>query len=197
MIEIFLFSAVAFIILTFLRNALINYLVFTPAFAVMFILMIFFAAATTYFLKFQKSLFGFSSKHLLYVSFLLFLLSFGGSDSFLFLKASENNIAISVEEYDAEFAELKSHSAKTETKVNAEDLFFDKCVSCHSFDKNGVGPAFNQVIPKYKGKNDDLKNFLLSPVKIDPKYPQMPNQGLKPAEAKAIAEYLFQELGIK
>jgi hypothetical protein len=34
-------------------------------------------------------------------------------------------------------------------------------------------------------------------VKVDPNFPPMPNQALKPAEAKAIAEYLFKELGIK
>jgi cytochrome c len=46
-------------------------------------------------------------------------------------------------------------------------------------------------MPKYEGKKDLLVKFILNPVKINPDYPAMPNPGLKPKEAEAIAEYLL------
>jgi cytochrome c551/c552 len=195
--EIFFFSGAAFIVFVFLKNILLNYYVFTIEFAIVFLISIIFLTLSAYLLKTQKLFLKIKPITLIYLTFLIFLLGYGGSDSLLFLKASENNIALSSEKYESDLAVHKSHSPKEESKVNAEEIFFDKCVSCHSYDKKGVGPALNAVIKKYKGKKDDLKNFLLSPVKVDPNFPPMPNQALKPAEAKAIAEYLFKELGIK
>mgnify|MGYP005843183245 CR=1 FL=1 len=56
-----------------------------------------------------------------------------------------------------------------------------------------VGPPYNQVLTKYEGKMDELIGFILNPVKVDPAYPPMPNQGLRRDEAKNIAEYLMQQ----
>lgn len=195
--EIYLVSASAVIITLFLKNILLNYLVFTIDFGIIFILSLIMIIISIYFLKFNKSFLGIKYNTIVYLSFLLFLLSYGGSDSLLFLKSTQNNIAQSVDKYESEFAEIKNTAQKNEVKVNAEDIFFNKCVSCHAYDKNVVGPALNNVVKKYKGKKEDLKNFLLSPVKVDPNFPAMPNQGLKPAEAKAMADYLFQQIGIK
>ena len=48
------------------------------------------------------------------------------------------------------------------------------------------------VNPKYAGKEAQLIAFIRNPVKVDPAYPQMPNPGLKPNEADAIAKYLLE-----
>lgn len=77
-----------------------------------------------------------------------------------------------------------------EAVVNGEDIFKGRCVACHKFDAVVVGPPYNATLPKYDGKFDDLVEYILNPYKIDPKYPAMPNQGLKPNEAKAVAEYI-------
>jgi len=37
-----------------------------------------------------------------------------------------------------------------------------------------------------------LVDFVMNPVKKNPEYPSMPNQGLKPNEAKAVAEYILK-----
>ena len=34
----------------------------------------------------------------------------------------------------------------------------------------------------------------MNPVKVNPAYPNMPNQGLKPAEADSIAHYLVEKV---
>jgi cytochrome c len=50
-------------------------------------------------------------------------------------------------------------------------------------------------LPKYGGKKDQLVAFVLNPIKKDPAFPPMPNQGLKPAEADSIVSYLLRKLG--
>jgi cytochrome c len=53
------------------------------------------------------------------------------------------------------------------------------------------------VLPKYAGNKEQLVAFIRNPVKVDPAYPPMPNPGLKPNEADAVAAYLlerFEEL---
>jgi cytochrome c1 len=54
-----------------------------------------------------------------------------------------------------------------------------------------VGPPYNEVLPKYVNNKDALVQFILNPQKINPAYPAMPNQGLKPNEARAVAEYIL------
>lgn len=76
--------------------------------------------------------------------------------------------------------------------VSGEDIFNGRCSACHKFDVKLVGPPYNSVLGKYVGKQDELAKFVLNPVKINPDYPVMPNQGLKPNEAKAIAEYILK-----
>jgi cytochrome c len=49
-------------------------------------------------------------------------------------------------------------------------------------------------MPKYQGKKDALVAFILNPVKVNPAYPPMPNQGLRPAEAESIATYLLRRV---
>ena len=140
---------------------------------------------------------GKTSYTLPYLAFLVFLMSFGGADSMLFREASDSNIAEITKKFDAEIAAHKAAQPAAVTTVNAEDIFFDKCLSCHQFDKKATGPALKDVVVKYKNKKDKLAEFILNPTKVDPNFPAMPNQALKPAEAKAMAEYLFKELGIK
>jgi len=79
-----------------------------------------------------------------------------------------------------------------EVKISGEDIFNGKCIACHNFDKKIVGPPYKDVLPKYEGKMSNLVKFVLNPVKVNPDYPSMPNQGLKPLEAEAIAEYIMK-----
>jgi hypothetical protein len=37
--------------------------------------------------------------------------------------------------------------------------------------------------------------FVLNPVKMNPAFPPMPNQGLKPAEADSIVSFILRRLG--
>lgn len=80
--------------------------------------------------------------------------------------------------------------------INAEEIFNSTCKNCHRFDAKLVGPAYNDVIPKYIGKEDEMIKFILNPVPKNPKdYPGgMPNQGLKPAAAKAMTAWIIEQV---
>jgi len=87
--------------------------------------------------------------------------------------------------------ELKSKLGINLVVFSGEDLFVGKCSACHRFDLNLTGPAYNSVLPKYLDKKDALVKYILNPVKVDPAFPPMPSQGLKPAEAETVADYLL------
>ncbi|MGA9117128.1 MAG: cytochrome c [Bacteroidota bacterium] len=76
-------------------------------------------------------------------------------------------------------------------KASGEEILAGRCSACHLFDGRKVGPPYNDVLPKYAGRKAELAAFVLNPVKVNPAYPAMPNQGLKPAEADSVAAYLL------
>ncbi len=66
----------------------------------------------------------------------------------------------------------------------------NNCLACHGLDKKVVGPAFTDVASKHAGKLDYLTNkILMGSSGVWGSIP-MPAQTLKPADAKAIAEWL-------
>jgi cytochrome c551/c552 len=98
-----------------------------------------------------------------------------------------------IQEYQVFAAGLKEKAGIQEiVEINGEDIYNAKCIACHRFDQKLVGPAYNDVLPKYDGKRDELVGYILNPYKINPEYPAMPNQGLKPKEAEAIADYIVK-----
>lgn len=113
--------------------------------------------------------------------------AFGISVSDQILKLSDK--------YEQEEKALLVASGGGEPKVNGEELYKAKCVACHRFDEKLVGPPHKEVLVKYLNKKDDMVKYILNPVKIDPNYPPMPAQGLKPNEAKAIVEYMYEHYG--
>jgi cytochrome c len=66
----------------------------------------------------------------------------------------------------------------------------NNCLACHGLDKKVVGPAFTDVANKHNGKLDYLTNKILSGGSGVWGNIPMPAQTLRPADAKAIAEWL-------
>jgi cytochrome c len=97
--------------------------------------------------------------------------------------------------YDRATEELKSKLGVAAAALTGEDIYNGRCSACHLFDQKKIGPAYKDVIPKYAGKKDQIVAFVLNPVKKDPAFPPMPNQGLKPAEADSIVSYILKRLG--
>ena len=97
--------------------------------------------------------------------------------------------------YDRATEEMKARLGIAMKTMSGEDIYNAKCSACHLYDQKKVGPPYNIVIPKYGGDKAKLIRFVLNPVKVDPAFPPMPNQGLKPAEADSIATYLLSKVG--
>jgi len=93
--------------------------------------------------------------------------------------------------FDREVEDLKGKLGIVMTAMTGQDIYNAKCSACHLFDQKKVGPPYRDLVPKYAGKKPQLIAFILNPVKVDPAYPNMPNQGLKPTEADSIASFLL------
>ena len=129
-------------------------------------------------------------------SFIFFILIFASvsliiKDQKAISNATEDHSIVLSTEYDKVLAELKGEG-KT-TTLSGKDIYDIHCASCHRFDKKLVGPAHFDVLPKYVGKEAQLVAFIRNPVKVNPEYPPMPNPGLKPQEADAVAKYMLEE----
>jgi cytochrome c len=108
--------------------------------------------------------------------------------------ATKNHAAVLAFANEKEVEDLKSRLGVALVVVRGEDIYNGRCSACHLFDSKKVGPPYNLVIPKYRGKKAELMAFVLNPAKKDAAYPPMPNQGLKPAEADSIASYLLRRV---
>lgn len=97
---------------------------------------------------------------------------------------------------DAQFQKYLADLRGTEgtATVSGLEIYQVRCSSCHAFDKKVVGPPYNETVPKYNGNVDKLSAFILNPTQNNPGYPPMPNPGLKPNEAKAVAKYLIENV---
>jgi cytochrome c len=127
-------------------------------------------------------------------TFTLFLIVFALAGSFdLRAMANANREHARVIEQAAEQhqlereAELEAAMAAASGKNLGEETYNRVCVQCHKFEEKVVGPALKDVLGKYNAES--LKAFILSPTKIDPAFPPMPNPGLTPAQAAAVAAY--------
>ncbi len=94
-------------------------------------------------------------------------------------------------QYDKILANLKGEG--TVAVISGKEIYEVRCASCHRFDRKLVGPAYFDVLPQFAGKETQLVAFIRNPVKVNPAFPPMPNPGLKPQEAEAVAKYLLEE----
>lgn len=123
---------------------------------------------------------------LLILVFLLFVVN----DQVAFDTVSQKHRIVLASEYNQIAAKLKETTQTS--SANGEEIYNRICSSCHRFDHQVVGPAYNNVVGKYEGKLDQLAAFIENPHKVDPKFPPMPDLGLRPNEAKAAAEFLLK-----
>jgi len=75
---------------------------------------------------------------------------------------------------------------------HGEKIYNERCNACHRFDSVLIGPAYNEVLPKYEDDLAGLTDFIRNPHKVDPDFPVMPNQGLSLRDCRAIAGHLMK-----
>ncbi|MBL1214548.1 MAG: cytochrome c [Ignavibacteriae bacterium] len=123
--------------------------------------------------------------------FLIFFVFIIIKDQYAFETSSQIQFKELAENYTVYEEDLKKEFGTFTESISGADIYNGRCIACHQYDKKVVGPPYNSVLPKYEGDLEALSSYILNPVKVNPEYPAMPNQGLKPNEAKAVAEYLM------
>ena len=113
-------------------------------------------------------------------------------DQAAFDTSSQLQITNLISDYDRYESEFKAEMGIEVATVSGEDIFNGICSACHNFETKIVGPPYKETLAKYEGKREELVDFILNPTKINPDYPAMPNQGLKPNQAEAIADYVIK-----
>lgn len=118
----------------------------------------------------------------------------GANREYMVLLAAE-----AVKTRDALTASREALNAKNVQAGTAlgQKIYNERCSACHRFDQRLVGPPYDDVVPKYKGKLEELKAFVRNPVKVNPAYPPMPNQGLSEPEIASVAAFLMERAGGK
>ncbi len=99
-------------------------------------------------------------------------------------EARENPVEVKEElELDASLGELATGGA----------IFKQKCGACHKKDEKLVGPPMLEMVSIYKGKVDDLKNWIKAPGKKRPDFPQMPGfkDQLSDEELSELTKYIL------
>jgi cytochrome c len=116
-------------------------------------------------------------------------------DQIVLHHATREHATVLARAYATEEERLRASFGLAAATQSGEDIYNAKCSACHLFDQKKVGPPYKDVLRKYAGNKSNLIAFILNPVKVNPAYPPMPNQGLKPAEADSIARYLLEKAG--
>ncbi len=158
------------------------------AYAVISILLLFLAYHFFFMLEVRNE-YKFSS--LIFFVLVLSVISLIIKDQKAITNATEDHSLVLSTEYDKVLASLKGEG--TVAAISGKDIYEVRCASCHKFTEKLVGPAYFDVLPQFVGKQDQLVAFIRNPYKVNPAFPPMPNPGLKPQEADAVAKYLLEE----
>lgn len=105
--------------------------------------------------------------------------------------ATKGSSALLAYRWTVHHEELLASMGIGAASLTGEEIFSAKCSACHEFGAKKVGPAYKDVLPKYETDRAKLLSFVMNPQKMNPAFPPMPNQGLKPAEADSIAAYIM------
>lgn len=114
------------------------------------------------------------------------------SDQTAMVNANKQQTLVLAQNFENVMAKLTASNAPV--KISGEDIYKNICSACHSFDHKVVGPPYKLTLPKYHDDVDKLVKFILSPTQNNPGYPLMPNPGLRPDQAKAVATYILKEV---
>ncbi|MCU7497343.1 MAG: c-type cytochrome [Ignavibacteria bacterium] len=153
------------------------------------ILFILFALGHFYYMMLKQSGVNYSAS--IFFLLLIFFVLFTVNDQVAFSYATQRHELALASNYEAIVKE-KMEKAGKGPAISGKDIFDGRCSACHRFDRVLVGPAYKNVLPKYEGHRDQLTAFISNPTKKDPAFPPMPNQGLKPREVEAIADYIMK-----
>ena len=135
-------------------------------------------------------------------AFFIFLVAFSilaFKEKLAFSVANHAHVLVLNEEYKVHKEEFLASMGVATVKVDGAEIY-QRCMACHRDEDSPTAPAHKNIIAKYLTQEDPkaaLIRFISNPVPVNPKWPPMPNQGLTPAEATAVAEYLIEKYSDK
>ncbi len=182
---LFLFFDVALVSSLSVSNSFYFYAVIVLI-ALLLIIHFFYALSKNFSLKTTRNAFYFTC-----VMLLFFVLK----EQTSFATSTQKQSSFLAAQYTKHHEELLASMGVSLTVLTGEDIFVGKCSACHNFAKKEagkIGPLYKDVLPKYENDKQKLVSFILNPQKVDPAFPPMPNQGLKPKEADSIAAYIMK-----
>lgn len=122
----------------------------------------------------------------------ILFVSSNAKDQAAFSTTSKEHLAKIEADFVKYEEDFKANLGLATVSINGEDIYNGRCIACHQYDRVLVGPAYKNVLPKYADNKEGLIQYILNPVKVDPQFPAMPSQGLKPNEAKAVVDYMLE-----
>ena len=152
-------------------------------------ILLLFLAYHFFFMLEVKNEYKFSSA--IFIILILVSVSLIFKDQKVISNATKQHSLVLNTQYDKILANLKGEG--TVAVISGKEIYEVRCASCHRFDRKLVGPAYFDVLPQFVGKETQLVAFIRNPIKVNPAFPPMPNPGLKPQEAEAVAKYLLEE----
>ena len=178
----------ALIIITTLNRSVLS-LSFNYFIVVLIVLLLLIFICSLYYLMIRESSYNKSSPLISLFIILFALLAI--QDQLAIHTSSRIHSAVLAADYESYELKINEEMGIDTKPISGADIYNGRCIACHRFDIKVVGPPYNQTLPKYEGKKEELIKFIMNPVKMNPDYPAMPNQGLKPKEAEAVADFLF------
>jgi cytochrome c551/c552 len=89
--------------------------------------------------------------------------------------------------------EKQSGMFPQEDVPEGKEIFRTSCTSCHAYARRLTGPPMKDVLPRYEGKEGELRAFIMNPRRVNNDYPPMPRPAILDDETKAVSEYLLGE----
>lgn len=112
----------------------------------------------------------------------------------------QNEMTINTKNYLCELEKAKIEAKIKEKEeamkgVSGNDVFNQKCVMCHAVDQSLVGPSVKEIVATYRGKQQEMKDWINNPGKKRANSSQMPafKGQINDLEMDALVEYILQE----
>lgn len=126
----------------------------------------------------------------------IFVSFIGAKEKTAFGISNKEQIAELDKQYEEYHNEFMASLGRSTEEVSGEEIY-QRCMACHKDEDTPAAPAHKNIIDKYLDDRAALVQFISNPVPVNPDYPPMPNQGLKPKEVEAVADFLLEKYGGK
>ncbi|PKL86646.1 MAG: hypothetical protein CVV22_00720 [Ignavibacteriae bacterium HGW-Ignavibacteriae-1] len=127
-----------------------------------------------------------------------FLMAF--IDKAAFSVGNRAHVLVLDQEYKVHKEEFLASLGIEAAPIDGAEIYTGRCAACHRDEDSPLAPAHKNIMQKYLDQADPLTalvQFIQNPTPVNPQWSPMPNQGLTPQEAQAVAEYMLEKYSTK